>query len=820
MHRCRRRSPKARSRSSWWGLSPAAKQMASAAGMRYVFWTVAVALAYVIFAKIGFSLAFAVKQVTAVWPPTGIAIAALVLGGYRMWPGIWLGAFVSNALTAEPVYTAAGIALGNTLGPLLGACLLRGVVNFDTAMQRVRDVIGFIVCAAIAAMTVTATNGVAQLAFAGIVPWASYSSVWPLWWAGDAMGVLPVAPLILTWASRELPVVPQRRSLLETVALTLALLATTWLSFMSSLPLAYPVYPFVIWTALRFGQRATSLAIMAISAIAIYGTTHDLGPFTVGSLDHRLFLLVTFMAILAATGLVLGAATTERQLVRQQLGQAEQRFQVLAEIVPQMVWTANATGWIDWYNQRWYEYTGQTVHEAAGWGWQRAHHPEDFQRVMQEWPQCIASGKPFDIESRIQRNDGSFRWFLTRAEPLRDGAGVIVQWYGTNTDVDDQKRALQHTTRVAETLQAAFVPRRLPTRPRLRFDVLYLSAGREALIGGDWYDAFELPDGRIVVSIGDVIGHGVDAAVTAGRIRQSIFTLAFDVAEPATILHKANTTLGHQEETIATALVAILARDHSSMSFASAGHPPPMLARPPAGSAELHLPYGGPPLGAVANLELRDHVIPLEHKAMLLFYTDGLTEFKRDIVTAESALQSALASDAVHQAAHPAALLQRSLMGDDLPSDDTVLLVLQLGVAEATENATSTPVRKHWVFHSSDAYSAQASRHELMAFIRHFIDSEEALFRTELIIGEALANTVEHAPGLVRIDVEWESDHAVMTIQDSGPGLRYSPDLPQEMLTERGRGLFLIGNLAQAVHVENPADGGTKMTVVLPSRHL
>ncbi|MDQ6780642.1 MAG: MASE1 domain-containing protein [Candidatus Eremiobacteraeota bacterium] len=790
--------------------------MASAAGMRYVLWIFGVAVAYMIFAKVGFSLAFGIKQVTAVWPPTGIAIAVLLLGGYRMWPGIWLGAFVSNALTAEPLFTAAGIAVGNTLGPLLGAYLLRRLVHFDAAFQRVRDVIGLVVCASILGMTVTATNGVAQLALAGIVPWTSYRLVWPLWWAGDAMGVLLVAPLILTWSVREHPVVSQKRSAPEVIALALAVLVITWLSFMSRLPVAYPVYPFVIWTALRFGQRATTLAIATISVIAIVGTTHDLGPFTGGSLDHRLFLLVTFMAILSVTGLVLGAVTTERQLVRQQLGEAEHRFQVLAELVPQMVWTANATGWIDWYNQRWYDYTGQSVDEAAGWGWQRAHHAEDFQRVMQEWPQCIATGKPFDIESRIRGSDGSLRWFLTRAEPLRDAAGSIVRWYGTNTDIDHQKLALQQTTRVAEALQAAFVPLQLPTQPHLRFDVLYVSAEREALIGGDWYDAFELPDGRIVVSIGDVIGHGLEAAVTAGRIRQSIFTLAFDVSDPATILNKANTTLGHQEDKIATALVAILERDHTSMRYASAGHPPPMLGAGSAGSEE-QMPYGGPPLGAVGNLTLSDHVVRLEHNALVLFYTDGLTEFKRDIITAERTLQAALASSAVALDAHPAEMLQRAVMGAESPSDDTVLLVLQLGAADGAEVPAPPEVHKHWAFRSSDGYSAHVSRHDLMAFIRHFISSEEDLFRTELIIGEILANIVEHAPGLVHVDIRWQSDHAVMTVRDSGPGLRYNPGLPQEALTERGRGLFLIGMMADAVQVQSQAEGGTIMTVVLPS---
>ncbi|MDQ6925712.1 MAG: PAS domain-containing protein, partial [Candidatus Eremiobacteraeota bacterium] len=111
-------------------------------------------------------------------------------------------------------------------------------------------------------------------------------------------------------------------------------------------------------------------------------------------------------------------------------------FRVIADAVPQMMWSALPDGWIDWYNARWYEYTGQTRDEAAGWGWQAVHHPEDLPVVMRAWPGSIATGEPFEMEFRLRRADGIFRWFLTRAIPLRDERGTIVRWYGSNTDID------------------------------------------------------------------------------------------------------------------------------------------------------------------------------------------------------------------------------------------------------------------------------------------------------------------------------------------------------------------------------------------------
>ena len=781
----------------------------------YLLTILVIAAAYVAFARIGFSLAFATKQITAVWPPTGIAVAALLLRGYKVWPGILLGAFVSNASANEPVLTAAGIAIGNTLGPLVAAFGVRRFVAFDNAMARLRDVLGLIFIGSALAMTITATNGVLDLAFAHIVPWSGYGASWWLWWIGDSMGVLLVAPLILTWSSPR----PRRnvsgRSAFEIAALALSLVATAWLLFVTKVTFAYPMYPFVIWTALRFGQRATTAAIVVISAIAIWGTTHGLGPFSTGTLDHRLSLLVTFMAVLSVTGLVLGANTAERRLAGEELEAAEHRFHMLAEIVPQIVWTADATGWIDWYNHRWFEFTGQTPDEAAGWGWQTAHHPEDFPRVMQDWPRSIATGEPFDMESRIRRKDGEFRWFLMRAEPWRDSNNSVVRWYGTNTDIDDQKRTLQQTTRVAETLQSAFLPGRLPSRSDLRFDALYLTAEREALIGGDWYDAFDLPDGHIVVSIGDVMGHGISAAVAAARIRQAIFAVALDTLDPAMILTKVNRMIGLQEDVVATALVAIIEPSLTNLRYASAGHPPPIVAA--IGAAARSLSYGGLPLGVAADPGVKTLDAALQRGTVILFYTDGVTEFRRDIESAEEALRDAvtrLASDGA--ASRPAAAVLRAVMGTDRPTDDAVLMVVQFSPRPGIPRLDDADLQKSWTFHSSDAYSAHTSRHELMSFVRGFLDSEDELFHIELIIGEILANTVKHAPGLVTVGIDLSGEQPALTIVDSGPGFgEFSPTLPEDGLTEEGRGLYLIGSLAREVRVEHLPDAGTKMTVNL-----
>jgi integral membrane sensor domain MASE1/anti-sigma regulatory factor (Ser/Thr protein kinase) len=655
---------------------------------RHLLVPLLVAIAYVVAAKVGFTLAFTTKQVTAVWPPTGIALAALLLWGYRAWPGIWVGAFASNALSSEPVWTAAAIATGNTLAPLFGNFLLRRL-GFDNALERVRDVLLLALFGSACAMTVSATNGVVDLALARIVSWSAFPSVWWVWWAGDAMGVLFVVPLLLTWITSVQREEAADGSTIELAGLGAALLASSSLSFLSNFPLRFSVYPFIIWTGLRFRQRETTAAIALICGMAIWATSHGLGPWTSGSLDSRLVQLDSWMSMLAITGLVLGAITAERRAARLAL------------------------------------------------------------------------------------------------------QGLLVE-----------------TKRSAETLQAAFLPERLPQHSGVRCDVLYIAAEREALIGGDWYDAFDLPDGRIAFSIGDVTGHGLDAAVAAARLRRSIFAAAFEATDPAEVLAKADYMLGSRQIDVATAVVAILSQDLSTLSYASAGHPPPIVAAPntPAHS----LAFGGLPFGLGLPIGSETQTVALEPDAVILFYTDGLTEFKRDIERTEQALLQAVTSlvDNPHME-RPAVFIQRSVMGSQRPADDTVLLVVQLSIE----------LQKTWSYDSTNPQAAHALRREITRFMRSFAPSEEELFRAELIIGEALANTVEHAQGSVSVNIDWTDTHPVVTISDAGPGLsRFTATLPNDALSEDGRGLFLITSLARDLKIEARRGRGTKMQIVLPTK--
>jgi len=156
-----------------------------------------IAVLYFLAAKFGFQLAFATKQVSSVWPPTGLAAVAYLLFGWRVWPGVFLGAFWINAVSDEPLLTAAGIAVGNSAAGLVGIGLLHRLIDFNPRLDNVPSVLGWAVFVAAAGCIVSASNGVVQLVLGGIIPWSAAPSVWWVWWMGDTMGVLLFGPLLL-----------------------------------------------------------------------------------------------------------------------------------------------------------------------------------------------------------------------------------------------------------------------------------------------------------------------------------------------------------------------------------------------------------------------------------------------------------------------------------------------------------------------------------------------------------------------------------------------------------------------------------------------
>jgi len=342
---------------------------------------------------------------------------------------------------------------------------------------------------------------------------------------------------------------------------------------------------------------------------------------------------------------------------------------------------------------------------------------------------------------------------------------------------------------VADTLQRALLPETLPDDERLRFDAAYLPGAEEAIVGGDWYDAFRIPDGRLAFSIGDVAGHGLRAAVVMGEVRQAFRAAALNPKSPSLVLERANTIVNMRANPVmVTAIFGIADPRDGTVTYASAGHPSPILALP--SGAVVVLPKDGVPLGIMDRVDAADWTFTLPPGALLALYTDGLIEYGRDVIDGERRLVRAVGESVVARDVDPArALLQRVFAGRD-NTDDVATLTIAAADAHATTftfTFTALPMAVPLVRRSLERYADAIGLNDARCF---------ALIAAT---GEALANAVEHAyagtPGLVRVHAETGDGVLHVVVEDDGKWK------PAQRRDERGRGLPLMRALVDAVEI-------------------
>jgi PAS domain S-box-containing protein len=287
-------------------------------------------------AKLALGLDAVAGFATLVWPPSGIALAALLRGGIHLWPSVALGAFLVNLWRGATPLVAAGIAVGNTLEAVLGARAVQRIAKDHVSLGRLRDAFGLVFVAAALCTMVSATIGVSSLYAGGVVAGPLVRRAWLAWWLGDATGVLVFAPVFLLAAHEVLPSL-RSRARTERVLFAVAVVFSGWLVFGPSvLPpthdsrQAYPLFPVLIWAAVRFRQTGAVVGAFATSAIAIVGTILGYGPFVNATLQESLIELQAFMLVVAATGLLLGASKAELEATRRQSAFLAQTSEVLA----------------------------------------------------------------------------------------------------------------------------------------------------------------------------------------------------------------------------------------------------------------------------------------------------------------------------------------------------------------------------------------------------------------------------------------------------------------------------------------------------------
>lgn len=279
----------------------------------------------------GLQLALIRGQVTPLWPGTGIALVGLLWFGLRIWPGIALGALLINFSIGPSVPGVAAIVAGNTLAPVAAFLLLR-LIGFRPGLDRLKDAL-WLIFGGLSAMLISATIGATALVLSEAIPAGAFWPTWSVWWAGDAMGVLIVAPVLLILRAPRPVWTDVLRRLPEAAAVLVGAVAVTLVVMSTPTPLLFLVFPFLIWAAVRFQVVGAAPCALAISVIASLAAAGRLGPFTGLELTPTMITLHAFNGAIALTALLLSAITSERNAAQQAV---EDTCQVLADAVTKL----------------------------------------------------------------------------------------------------------------------------------------------------------------------------------------------------------------------------------------------------------------------------------------------------------------------------------------------------------------------------------------------------------------------------------------------------------------------------------------------------
>ena len=428
---------------------------------RYIWELVCVLAAYILTGEIGLAVPFTSGNVSPVWPPAGVALASVLVFGYRIWPAVALGAFMVNFFSSIPHLAAAGIALGNTLGPLCGAFLLRQVLRFQPSLTRLRDVLGVSTLGAFCGTAVSATVGSVVLLRTGVNAWSGFASSWLMWWLGDAMGVLIVTPVLLTFGG--LMCIREHRRWIELACLLVGAFGGALVIFNPRLGLmradvfAFGVFPFVLWGAIRFEAAGAAITSSLISAVAVWGTAHGLGPFIKGNALQNATLMQSFLAVTSLSGIILAAVIAERgQLIREQstreaLERSEKNYRGIVETAYEGIWKLDTDFKTSFVNPRMAQLLGYTVEEMLSRPLFDFLFESDIEQTRWDL-QRHGRGVSGQLEARYRKKDGSVLWALVATSPIVSENGDFEGVLAMVSDITEQKRSEEKERRGRERI--------------------------------------------------------------------------------------------------------------------------------------------------------------------------------------------------------------------------------------------------------------------------------------------------------------------------------------------------------------------------------
>ncbi|HSD49441.1 MAG TPA: SpoIIE family protein phosphatase [Actinomycetota bacterium] len=810
-----------------------------------VFTIVVLAVVYYAAARLSLRLALVEDNITPLWPPTGVALVAFLRYGRRVWPGVAIAALLVNLPISTPA-AALITAAGNTLAPMVAAWLLERA-GFRQQIDRVRDVVALVVLGALLSMTISATVGSIALVLSADIGPGEFWTAWSVWWAGDAMGILVVAPFLLcliTW--REVRPSLGWRRLPEALVLFALLVGACLFAMWDTGQLLFLIPPLVGWIAWRFQLRGAAPAVLLVSTLAVWAATRMLGWLADLSLAQEMLTLQLFNVTIAFTAFFLSALVSERTRSRKSLQRAADDLEArVRQRTAQLVESNDQLG-REIAERRDAETKlrrserelaeAQELARLGRWEWDlgsgavswsddlyRIHgyepgaFPMTFDRAVEQVPEedrrrierNLAAALAMrlrelpDIEYRIVRADGELRALLGRARLFLDGTGSPVRMVGVVQDVTERvEYDRQH--RIAETLQRALLPQDLPTVDGLAFAARYLPAEVGFKAGGDWYDVIPLAAGNVGLVIGDVAGHGLEAASVMGQLRMAVRAYALEGHRPADVIAHADAVLrvvAPQE--LATIVYAQVDPGTGRVELVGAGHPPPFVIGPD--GARYLEPPRQPPIGVARPWTYQELTVDLDHGDTLVLYTDGLID-RRDIPLEEGLHRLLAAADEVRR--RPAEIVCRELIAALVPreaADDIAMLAME-----------RLPVREDAFGYRMPAEPAELARmrRALATWLRGIGMERTEVNDLVLACAEACSNSIRHAygptAGTVQIDASRDEGVVELVVRDFGTW-RHRRDL------DGGRGLALIEALTPSMRIERGEDG-TVVTMRRPVR--
>ena len=473
------------------GIAPAAR----VDGALFLFRLGAVGAVYFGLAKAGLVLASIHPSASPIWPPTGFALAALLLWGYRLWPAIFAAAFAANALTAGSLYTSAAIGAGNTLEALLSAWIINRWAGGCSAFSTPLGVAKFALVSLAPGAVASASIGLVSLSLAGYADWSAFASIWKTWWLGDVAGALVVAPVVVLWADAGRRAFARDElgasSLAYAGALAVGVVAFSplleqtpdrgALAFLAALPL--------LWAALRRGPRDTATVALLLSASAVWGTLLDGGPFARMTLNDSFLLLVAFMISVSVPSLALSADAEMRRRIEESLRRDHRASEKTIHERTAELMAANAaleTALAELREQRLHLLEAQRLANLGSWVWDVAEnrvawsetldeifglrpgefagtyedflarvHPDDRAALGAVIEKALRAGGDFRMDERIVRRDGEIRYLQGSGRAVADSHGNTVRLLGVCQDVTERRRAQAALEEAQQTLHQA-----------------------------------------------------------------------------------------------------------------------------------------------------------------------------------------------------------------------------------------------------------------------------------------------------------------------------------------------------------------------------